>query len=528
MAIAPELRAQILRLYQAERWRVGTIASQLHLHRDTVKRVLAQACVMRCDAPLRPSQIDPYLPFMVATLAKFPTLTASRLHAMVRERGYAVGADHFRHIVACHRPRPAAEAYLRLRTLPGEQAQVDWGHFGHLVIGRAKRPLMAFVMVSSYSRRIFLHFSLNARMDSFLRGHVLASAAFGGVARVLLYDNLKSAVIERVGDAIRFNTDLLAFAATYRYEPRPVAVARGNEKGRVERSIRYIRDNFFAARTFTDVDDLNAQAQAWCEGPACDRRWPEDDRLTVRQAVQVERASLMGLPEHGYPVAERLEVHAGKTPYVRFDLNDYSVPHTHVRRTLTVLAEPERIRILDGAVVLATHRRSWDRGAQIEQEVHVQALVAHKRGARVHRATDRLTQAVPAVAELLQRAATRGHNLGSVTAALSKLLDRYGAKPMQAAVTWALASDVPHPNAVRLALERAREASQALPPVNTTLSERARSLDVTVHPHGLAAYDALHPAGEPTTDTNTDTTTDPNTGATADPTTNPSHSKDVP
>ena len=263
-----------------------------------------------------------------------------------------------------------------------------------------------------------------------------------------------------------------------------------------------------------------------------DRRWPEDDRLTVRQAVQVERASLMGLPEHGYPVAERLEVHAGKTPYVRFDLNDYSVPHTHVRRTLTVLAEPERIRILDGAVVLATHRRSWDRGAQIEQEVHVQALVAHKRGARVHRATDRLTQAVPAVAELLQRAATRGHNLGSVTAALSKLLDRYGAKPMQAAVTWALASDVPHPNAVRLALERAREASQALPPVNTTLSERARSLDVTVHPHGLAAYDALHPAGEPTTDTNTDTntdtTTDPNTGATADPTTNLSHPKDVP
>ena len=142
MAIAPELRAQILRLYQAEHWRVGTIASQLHLHRDTVKRVLAQACVMRGESPLRPSQVDPYLPFMVASLAKFPTLTASRLHAMVRERGYTGGSDHFRHIVACHRPRPAAEAYLRLRTLPGEQAQVDWGHFGHIVVGRAKRPLM--------------------------------------------------------------------------------------------------------------------------------------------------------------------------------------------------------------------------------------------------------------------------------------------------------------------------------------------------------------------------------------------------
>jgi hypothetical protein len=138
----------------------------------------------------------------------------------------------------------------------------------------------------------------------------------------------------------------------------------------------------------------------------------------VRQAGQAEQPSLMKLPEHEYPVAERLEVHAGKTPYVRFDLNDYSIPHTHVRRTLTVLA---------------THRRSWDRRAQIEQEAHVQALVDHKRGARAHRATDRLTQAVPGAAELLQRAAQRGHNLGSVTAGLSKLLDRYGAQPMQAA-----------------------------------------------------------------------------------------------
>ncbi len=526
MAIAPELRAQILRLYQAEQWRIGTIASQLHLHRDTVQRVLAQACVMRPERPLRPSQVDLYLPFILDTLAKFPTLTASRLHAMVRERGYTGGPDHFRHFVACHRPRPPAQAYLRLRTLPGEQAQVDWGHFGHLQIGRAKRPLMAFVMVLSYSRRIFLRFSLNARMDSFLRGHVLAFAAFGGVARVLLYDNLKSAVLERVdhasGCAIRFHPDLLAFAAAHRYEPRPVAVARGNEKGRVERSIRYIRDNFFAARAFTDVDDLNAQAQAWCEGDACDRRWPEDDRLTVRQAGQAEQPSLMKLPEHDYPVAERLEVHAGKTPYVRFDLNDYSIPHTHVRRTLTVLAEPDQVRVLDGATVLATHRRSWDRRAQVEQEVHVQALVDHKRGAREHRATDRLTQAVPAAAELLQRAAARGHNLGSVTAGLSKLLDRYGAQPMQAAVVEALARDVPHPNAVRLALERARHASQTLPVVDTPLSERARSLDVTVQAHALDAYDALRPVADLTSEHTGEPATDPA------PKPTPTHPKDEP
>jgi len=90
---------------------------------------------------------------------------------------------------------------------------------------------MAFVMVLSYSRRIFLRFFLNARIDAFLRGHVEAFVAFGGVARVILYDNLKSAVLERVGDAVRFNPELLGFAAHHCYEPRPVAIARGNDRG---------------------------------------------------------------------------------------------------------------------------------------------------------------------------------------------------------------------------------------------------------------------------------------------------------
>ncbi len=499
MAIAPELRAQILRLYQVEHWRVGTIARQLQVHRDTVRSVLNQACVMRPQQPGRPSRADPYLPFMRETLAKFPTLTASRLHTMVQARGYAGGADYFRHIVARHRPRPPAEAYLRLRTLPGEQMQIDWGHFGHLQIGRARRPLMAFVVVLSYSRRVFVHFSLNARMDAFLQGHVLAFAAWGGLARVALYDNLKSAVLERMGDAIRFNPELLAFASHYRYEPRPVAVARGNEKGRVERKIRFIRDSFFAAREFTDVDDLNAQARVWCEGQAADLRWPEDTRMSVREAFEIERASLLALPQSDYPVHERLEVQVAKTPYVRFDLNDYSVPHKHVRRTLTVVATPQRVRILDGQSEVADHARSFDSGQQIEVAAHIQALVAHKRGARQHRATDALAHATPAVGELLQRAAARGYNLGSITAALSRLLERYGAQALQAAIVEALAHDVPHPNAVRLALERAREARQENPPVLAKLSERARKLDVTVRPHALDSYDDLAP-GKPACD----------------------------
>ena len=202
MALSPEIEAQILRYYHAERWRIGTIATQLQVHRDSVARVLAQAGLPALGPVRRPSVIDPYLPFILDTLTQFPRLRASRVYDMVKGRGYPGRPDHFRHLIARHRPRPKAEAYLRLRTLPGEQMQVDWGHFGHLEIGRARRPLMAFVAVLSWSRQIFLRFYLGAHMENFLRGHVGALTAWGGCPRVALYDNLKSAVLERQGSEI--------------------------------------------------------------------------------------------------------------------------------------------------------------------------------------------------------------------------------------------------------------------------------------------------------------------------------------
>lgn len=373
--------------------------------------------------------VEPYLPFILQTLEKFPTLTASRLHAMVRERGYQGTQSQFRHQIALHRPRPAAEAFLRLRTLPGEQGQVDWGHFGHLQIGRARRPLMAFVMVLSYSRAIYLRFLLDARMENFLRGHVGAFETWEALPRVLLYDNLKSAVLERQGDAIRFHPTLLAFAAHYRFEPRPVAVARGNEKGRVERAIRYVREAFFAARTFRDLDNLNAQAAHWCAGQAADRPCPEDGTMSVRAALAGELLRLL------QPVRDRggARREGRQDTHVRFDLNDYSIPHTHVRRMLIVRASPVLVRVFDGATVIASHARSYDAKAQIEQAEHVEALVAHKRHARQHRGVNSLTRAAPSCRELLVLAAERGDNIGSLAAALLRLLDRYGAAPRAAA-----------------------------------------------------------------------------------------------
>jgi hypothetical protein len=350
---------------------------------------------------------------------------------------------------------------------------------------------MAFVMVLSHSRQIFLRFFLDARMESFLRGHVGAFTAWDGVPRVLLYDNLKSAVLERRGDAIRFHPDLLAFAGQYRFEPRPVAVARGNEKGRVERAIRYVRTAFFAARSFTDLDDLNAQADIWCNGQAADRRCPDEPARTVREVFTEEATRLLALPDNPAPLLERVEVKVGKTPYVRFDLNDYSVPDTHVQRVLTVLADPHELRIVDGAQILACHPRSYDKGAQIEEPAHIQALIDRKRAARQHRATNRLVLAAPASQDLLIRAAERGANLGAITVGLQRLLERYGAAELQAAILDALVRDVPHPNAVRLALERRREQRGEAPPLAVALPEHVLARDVTVQPHALETYDQL-------------------------------------
>lgn len=486
--ISPETEALILRYFHAECWKVGTIARQLNIHHSVVTRVIAKDGKAEAAPGQRALLIHPYVSFITETLTKFPRLTATRLYRMAHQRGYRGSVSHFRAIVKRYRPSRKAEAYLRLRTLPGEQAQVDWAHFGHLTIGHAKRPLMAFVMVLSYSRQIYLRFSLDARMENFLRGHVGAFTAWQGVPRILLYDNLKSAVLERQGSAIRFNPALLEFAGHYRFEPRPVAVARGNEKGRVERAIRFIRDNFWPARAFRDLDDLNEQAAAW-SAEVAERPCPEQLSQSVNAVFRTgDQPQLMPLPETPYPVLERVDVSAGKTPYIRFDKNDYSVPHWAVGKTLTVFADLKEVRIADGAEVLACHPRSFDKGRQIEIAAHIESLAQEKRAARGHRNNDRLTRAAPASRALLTQAAQRGEPLGRIAAELLELLERYGAADLDGAIREALDRGVPHPNAVRLALERLREQQQKPPPV-TPLPSHIQARDVVVRQHRLDSYD---------------------------------------
>lgn len=499
MVIRSEVEAEILRLHDVEKWPVGTIAAQLHVHHDVVTRVIATNGAPPAR-PQRPARIDAYLPFILETLRRYPGLPASRLYQMCRERGYRGSGEHFRHMIARHRPPRVVEAYLRTTALPGEHGQVDWAHFGTLKIGRAVRALLAFVCVLSYSRRIFLRFFLGQRLENFLRGHVAAFEAFGGLPRVLLYDNLKSAVLDRRGDAILFNPKLVEFAKHYRFEIRPTAVARGNEKGRVERAIRYARTSFWPARRWRDLDDLNEQAAAWCAGEASERPWPDDKQKTVAMAFAEEQPRLLRLPDNAYTTEEVAVARVGKTPHVRFEGNEYSVPHTLARRWVEVRATLSRVRVLVDGAVVADHARSFDRGVVTSNEAHVAELRKSKGEARKHRALDRLAQSVPSSQQLFVKLAERGANLGRATQHFVHLLERFGGGALEQAIRQALAKDVTHHHAVRQILEQQRHAAGLPPAVPVDLPDDERVRNAVVRPHDLRGYDQLGELGEEVAD----------------------------
>ncbi|MCL2824785.1 MAG: IS21 family transposase [Polyangiaceae bacterium] len=485
------LAAEIKRLANAEKWPIGTISAHLGVHHSVVRRVLSESKIDRHELRVRPSILDNYEPFVRAQIEKYPRLPASRLYQMVTDLGYPGGPDHFRALVAKLRPRHSSEAFLRRRTLPGEEAQVDWADFGRHDVCGAIRRLYVFVMVLSYSRKIFLKFSYSCAMGAFLRAHVQAFEHFGGVARTLLYDNLKSAVITRVGDAIQFNDTLLELANHYRFLPKPVAVARGNEKGRVERAIQYIRTSFFPAREFRDIDHLNAQALTWVSDIADQRPWRENPKQKVCEAFEDEKTSLLPLPDAPFPDEERVEVHSGKTPYVRFDLNDYSIPHDRCRRALTVFATENRVRIVDNAEQIAEHERSWGKGHQIEDTAHILELVERKKQAARSRHIDRLIHACPSSRSLFKLVADQGATLRSLVSGMDKLLSQFGPKMLESAIAIAVKNNTPYLRALRFTLDQQQQQQHRPPPVELHLSPQVRAMSRPVQAHALSNYDML-------------------------------------
>lgn len=492
VTIPDDVEAAILRLHYVEKWRKNTIAKQLGIHHSVVERVLMQNGVSAEQLRLKSSMVDPYVNFIRATLKEYPTLNAQRLYHMVRVRGYPGKPDHFRHLVVRYRPKRSQDAYLRLSTLPGEQAQVDWASFGKIKIGHAERKLYGFIMVLSWSRHVFLKFYLNQSTANFQRGHIDAFEFFGGqLTRECFYDNLKSAVLERIGKAIHFNPEILALAAHYRYKPVPVEVAQPTQKGRVERAVRFARSSFWPARKWKDLDDLNRQAREWCLAEAAERRWIQDEKLTVREAFEQEKQYLLKAPQTQFIVYDRKEVRIGKTPYACFDGNLYSVDAAYVRQTLSVFATLETVRICHGITEVASHVRCFDKGEVIEDGKHIEELKEAKRAAGKHRSIDRLRLAAPSSRDLLVQAGDRGHNLGRLTQELTELLDLYGAEELEAAIREALLSERVHASAVKQALERRRGEKGRKEPVLLHFERNEKANTVTIPAPSLDIYDSL-------------------------------------
>jgi transposase len=483
--ISPETRAQIRRYFYAEHWKIGTIAGELGVHPDTVGNAIETQRLGGAQ-PVRPSMVDPYLPFIRETLDQHPRLRATRIYHMARDRGYTGSVVQLRRAVSRLRPH-IREPFLRLETLPGEQAQVDWAHFGHVMVGRARRALSCFVMTLSYSRALYLEFFFDQTTENFLRGHVHAFETWNGQPRTILYDNLKSAVLERRGSQIHFNPRLIELTAHYHFTAQPCQVRAGNQKGRVERAIRYVRDSFWAGRNFTTLAECNRQAWMWRDQVAHQRRWPQQDDRTVEQVFRDEQPRLIPLPLHPFDTDRIETVCSGKTIYVRFDLNDYSIPPEAVGHPLTLVASDTAVRLLDGGTEMARHIRSYDRQQQVLDPSHRDAVLKLKRRAFHATPAGRLEQAVPESKTLLDLAFAQGESAGSQTSQLLKLLDEYGPAALRRAIVEALQRNTPRASSVAFLLRRQARA----PRVALDLSGHPEAQSIDVRPHDLETYDEL-------------------------------------
>ncbi len=484
-----ETRARIRQLFYAEHWKIGTIARELGLHHETV-RMAIETDRFNSSKTLPPSATDPYAGFIREMLQKHPHLRATRIFQMIRDRGYTGSVVQLRRFVACVRPAHK-EAFLRLSTFPGEQGQVDWASFGEVAIGHARRRLSCFVITLSYSRALYLEFFFDQQLESFLRGHIHAFEDWRGLPRTLLYDNLRSVVLERRGDAVHFHPRFLELCAHYHFAARPCQVGAGNQKGRVERVIRYIRESFFAARPFTTLEDFNRQALEWREREAHGRTWPGGDHRTVQQAFEEEKPRLLPLPVHRFDSDLLVPVRPGKTIYVRFDLNDYSIPPDARNKQLVLAVSASTIRILDGITEVARHCRSYDRHRFITDPDHQEALLLEKRKAIGSTPGGRLANVLPESEAFLDAAFQRGESAASQTTQLLRLLDEYGATELQAAMREALERNTPRASSVSFILNRRRRLSRRRNPIPVDLSRRPDLATLDVQPHNPETYDGL-------------------------------------
>ena len=357
------------------------IGRRLGLDRKTVRKYLDNPDAAGDKKP-RKSILDPYKPYLMSRLKAYPGLSAARLYREICGHESAHGPEvqllpdecydgsrrTVRRYLARLMPR-SKRVYKPIETLPGEQAQVDWGHFGHIEVKGRRRRLYAFSFVLSYSRIRYVEYTTSQNMVTFLNCHKRALQYIGGVPERILYDNCKTVVADRVGSVVQFNQDLSRFAAGYSFKPEACWVRDPESKGKVENSLKYVKRDFFYARAITDLHTLNQQALRWCDEVANEKKH-SSTREVPSDRLSDEIKALAPLPEAEVPVFENATRRVRKDSTFSYETNQYSVPHEFSRSTVQLHVFEDRLEIYSKGVLVTEHSRSYERGALILDDEH--------------------------------------------------------------------------------------------------------------------------------------------------------------
>jgi transposase len=373
---------QIKHLHAHQGLTASQIAKEVALDPRTVAYWLGQEHFRPRKAASRSSKLDPFKPEIVRLLERYP-YSAAQVFQRLREHGFAGGYSLVKAYVRTVRPRRQA-AFLTLAFAPGECAQVDWGSFGSVPVGQTHRQLSFFVMVLCYSRMLYVEFTVSQTMEHFLACHQHAFEFFGGIPYKVMVDNLKSAVLKRaVGEAPVFNPKYLDFAHHSGFTIAPCNIGKGNEKGRVENGVGYVKKNFLAGLDIPDFSALNPAARYWLDTVA-NVRLHGETRDTPTALWHKERPSLRPLPLHPFDIATVSQVRASRQFRITLETNRYSVPAHYAGQVLTLKTYPDRLCVYRGDALVARHARQYDRFQDIEDPDHPKPLLEQRKKARDH------------------------------------------------------------------------------------------------------------------------------------------------
>jgi transposase len=339
---------------------VSALARRTGLTRATVRKYIAHGIEPPVYGPRPPRQtrLAPFERFLQARITAFPELTGRRLHREIRELGYEGGYTAVKDFLREARPRTSAGFELRFETSPGRQAQVDFAHFRTVFTDEpgVERIVWLFSLVLGHSRLLWGRFVLRQDLQTLLRCHAAAFAALGGVPAEILYDRMRTVFSgEDAEDGhIICNPTLRAFAGHYGYQPKACRPYRAQTKGKVERPFRYVREDFFLARSFRNLDDLNTQLRGWLDQVA-NRRTHATTQRVVAEHFAAEQPHLGPLPAGPFQAVLQLERRVTRDGMISLGGNLYSVPNATRRRVVEVHSTATEVRILEDSQVIAIH-----------------------------------------------------------------------------------------------------------------------------------------------------------------------------